>query len=731
MSAVTASTRSEALRAVEASAAAALEALAAAAGAALDAPTAIAALRESAHIYSAEDLDSCRRMLATAAGLVGLRLHQVELSPEELAAEAARAIPLAVCSADENGRPVWRLIARLGRGRALVQRGVGDAGEWMNLAELASLLGLASTDQRTGWFTAEPALPFGRPAAQRDSAAVHAEHEHPTPFRRLLTLIRSERHDIAVVLVFAVAVGVLALATPLAVEALVTTVAFGGLIQPLVVLALMLLLFLALGAFLRGVQTYVIEVLQRRVFVRLVADLAYRLPRARREALDSHHGPELMNRFFDVLTVQKTGALLLLDGLAIVLQTLIGMVVLAFYHPALLAFDILLLTAILIVVFGLGRGAVRTSIAESRAKYAVAGWLEDIARHDTVFHTNMGADYALQRADALATSYVRHRREHFRIVMRQIAAALALQVVASAGLLGLGGWLVMEGQLTLGQLVAAELIVTVIVGSFAKLGKHLEAFYDLLTGLEKLGHLTDLPVEQDTGAAHPGSGPVAIRLHHVAYGFGGHAVLADVDLAVAPGERLALLGPAGSGKSVLLDILHGMRHPHAGHVEFDGLDLRELRLESVRERICLLRGVEIFAGSIADNVHLDRPGVGPLEVRGAMEAVGLLDELLDLPAGLQTELQTGGRPLSESQARRLILARAIAARPRLLLLDRALDGLSAEDRRACIPALLGKQAAWTAVVVSDDPEVIAHCTRRHDLVATLTSAVSLPSARHE
>jgi putative ABC transport system ATP-binding protein len=679
----------------------ALQLLAHSTGSSIHRSTAAAALRSSAHSFGGNDLAELRQRFAMAGAAVGLRLHEIELSPSELRSQGREAIPLVACAESPGAEPAWLAVTECRRRKARLHSGSG--GIWVDYAQLAVTLGLPSVDERIPWFTAEAAMPFAE-AAVPPAPAEHEGHRpsdghHVTPWSRLVALARSERHDIGVVVVFAVAVGVMALATPLAVEALVTTVAFGGLIQPLVVLSLMLLLFLSLGAMLRGVQTYVVEVLQQRVFVRLVADLAYRLPRARAESFDRQYGPELMNRFFDVLTVQKTGALLLLDGLAIVLQTVIGMV----------------LVAIVIVVFGMGRGAVRTSIAESRAKYDVAAWLEELARHPTAFHTRLGSEYALHRADALATFYVQHRRAHFRVVMRQIVGALSLQVLASVGLLGLGGWLVMAGQLTLGQLVAAELIVTVIVGSFAKMGKHLEGFYDLLAAMEKLGHLTDLPIEPAGAVTHRADGPAALRLINVAYGFGKHPVVRGVHMAIESGERCAIVGPPGAGKSLLLDLMHGARAPAAGHVELDGLDLRELRLDVVQDQVAMIRDVEIFAGTIADNVHLDRPGVGPIEVRRALDAVGLLNEVLEFPSGLQTPLLTGGRPLSESQTRRLMLARAIAARPRVLLLDRALDGLPSTAASATLDAFLGTGAPWTAVVVTDDPAVLARCPRRIEL----------------
>jgi len=548
---------------------------------------------------------------------------------------------------------------------------------------------------------------------KHSTEAHSSDHHHAAPWIRLFRLLKVERRDIWVVVTFALWVGLLSLATPIAVESLVNTVALGALLQPLVVLTLLLLACLILAAALRALQSISVEVIQRRIFARVVADLSYRLPRVRLEALDGQHGPELVNRFFDVMTVQKTSAVLLLDGVAVILQTVIGLVILGFYHPALLGYDVILLSCIAVVVFGLGRGGVRTSIAESYAKYAVANWLQEMVRHPTAFKISGAYNYAMDRAEHLAVEFFSARKAHFRIVLRQLVAALLLQALASTVLLGLGGWLVIGGQLTLGQLVAAELIVTVIVGSFTKLGKQLESYYDLMSAIDKLGHLTDLPVERADGVSlAEKTGPAALEIRHVSFAYNkDRPVLRDVSVALQPGERLAIVGPSGSGKSTLVDLLFGLRTPDQGFILIDGVDLRDLSLASLRQTVAVVRGGEMIEASVTENVALGRPGVSHQDVREALQRVGLLDELLAQPDGLQTELATTGSPLSQGQLRRLLVARAIASRPRLLVVDEVIDAVDVEARDEVLRTLFDPEAPWSLLVVSHSEELIERCER--------------------
>jgi ABC-type bacteriocin/lantibiotic exporter with double-glycine peptidase domain len=693
------------------------------AGVSLDRLVAGRVLAETEQAVGGGSAHAWARRLVEAGESVNLRIRSVECSLREVLDFVRQGTPVAICverlpgAADESDTaPVevqWLVLTRAKGRRILVARPeAGDAEQWMSLRKLQRTLGLASVASPSRWIVGQPALGCQAPAGMKSPTG----NTTLTPFWRFAYLIRPERQDIWVVLIFSLVVGVLALATPVAVEALVNTVAFGRYLQPVIVVALLLFTFLTFAALMRGLITWVVEIFQRRLFIRVVEDLAYRLPRVQQHQFDQRHGPEAVNRFFEVVTLKKATASLLLDSLSIVLTTVAGMIVLAFYHPFLLGFNVVLLALILLIVFGLGRGAVRTAIGESKAKYKIAAWLEELARHPTAFKLHGGSRFALERADQLAVDWLEMRRAHFYVVIRQVLSALGLQAVAATALLGLGGWLVILGELTLGQLVASELIVMVIVSSFAKLGKHLESFYDLLAAVDKLGQLFDLDVEAHDKLFHLREGePAALSVRGVSYSYGSTSGLSDCHLELSPGESVALTGPAGSGKSTLFDLICGLRPPASGHLELDGIDLREMRPDSLRDHLAVARGIEIFHGKIEENVHLNRPNVRASDVRDALEAVGLLDEILRLPEGLNTVIQTNGAPLTQSQTVRLMLARAIADRPRLLLIDGTLDSLPDETLRPVLDKLTGPHTGWTLLVATGRSAIAESCDRKVDM----------------
>lgn len=557
----------------------------------------------------------------------------------------------------------------------------------------------------------------------------HGAHPHgPSPTQRLFGLLRGETRDLWVVLTYAVGVGLLSLVVPIATASLVNTVSFGTVVQPLVVLTFLVLVGLSFEGLMRALQFWVVEVLQRRVFVKVALDLARRLPRVHATAFDRASGPELVNRFFDVLTVQKTAATLLLDGLAVLLQALIGTLLLAFYHPILLAFDAVLVAGMFVILVPLGRGAIDTSLQESKAKYAVAAWLEEIARLTHAFRGGAPADFAERRADQLSQRYLSARAAHFAIVFRQHVGSLTFKAVLSAALLGVGGWLVIQRGLTIGQLAAAELVVTAVVAGMAKFAKQLESWYDLVTAADKLGHLTDLPLERTDGHDVPDASPRGVRLELRAVTFshdGRSDALRDVSLAVAPGARVAVLGRSGSGKSTLAELITGRRAPQSGNVFIEGADLRELSLDAVRAAVSVVRDVEIFDGTVAENVAVGRPTVTPDRVRAALSALRLDDEVAALSDGVNTWLSTRGAPLSATQAHTLMFARAIASQPRMIVVDGALDGLDAEVVRDVMGALTAPGAPWTLLVLTHRDEIAAMCAAAHRLDgATLTPAAA-------
>lgn len=558
---------------------------------------------------------------------------------------------------------------------------------------------------------------FVRCIVYEPALAVEDGRAHPRPYQRLLGLLKPERRELWVALLIATFAGALSLSVPIAAQQLVRAVTFGTLYQPIVVLSLMMLALLGLRGCLMALHFYVAEILQRRLFARTVADLAWRLPRVQLDVWKHHDGPELINRFLEVATVQKVVANLVVDGLMLVLTTLLGMSLMAFYHPYLLGYDILLIVMLVVVLFVLGQGAVRTSIAESLCKYNVLAWLEQLLRSRPVFQSIEGRDWAWQRADALCGEYLAARARHFRILLRQVISILVMQAIATTGLLSLGGYLVLNEQLTLGQLVAAELIVAFIVSSFAKLGKHLEGWYDLMAALDKLGHLFDLPTEPSLGLTLPADGgPLTVRIRNLP---------GIVSTEIMPGTCLAIIQPDEVGRRHWLRRFAGEIDTHDDDIELDGIPICDLRREVLRSRVAIVSDCELIAGTIATNIHLHRAGVSDRDLLDGLIRVGLRERIDAFEHRLETEIVPEGYPLTPLEIRKVMLARALAGRPRLVIIDAWVDLLSRREQREILAALQIPERTWTTVILTSGD--VADLCQHRLLDGTLHSVESLPA----
>lgn len=528
-------------------------------------------------------------------------------------------------------------------------------------------------------------------------ASALAAGKGASPWQRLGRLLMAERRDISLIILYGVAAALLSLATPVAVQVLVNTIAFGAFQQPLFVLSMLLAVSLSLSGFLRVLQAVVVEMLQRRLLARVTDDLCLRLPKVRLNALDHASGREYVNRFFDVFAAQKYLATLLLDGIAAFVAIAVGLTLLAFYHPFLLGFDAALIAATLFILFGLGVGGPPTALAESSQKYKLASWLEDIIDRPDLFKHDGGGALAARRAGTETREWMVRRAKHFRIVIRQVAAAHVLQVVALTGLLGIGGWLVLDGQLSLGQLVAAEIVIAGALASLVSFAAKLETLYDLLAATSKLGFLLDLPLDPEARVKRsPSDHPLRLEAEGVALPLRA----TRVDFSVPSGQAVEIGIAEPLARQHLADMLVATRTPASGLLRLDDVDMSDAPTADIVDRVVLIRTLAPLDDTVRDNLTLAREDIDDDMLRDALSAVGLMTMVESLPEGLDTLLKRDDHRLSHEDRVRLATARALAGRPRLIVIDGVFDDLTADARSDLIEALSDRSQDHTVVILT-------------------------------
>jgi len=538
------------------------------------------------------------------------------------------------------------------------------------------------------------------------------------PFKRLFDLLRLDRREILYIYLFALVGGTITLTLPLGIQAIINLISGGQLATSWGVLIAFVAVGVAFTGAMQVMQISLSEHIKQRLFVRSTLEFAYRLPHIRPDQLHGRYLPELVNRFFDTFSIQKGLNKVLLDIPVSALQILLGLALLSFYHPFFIAFAMFLIALLWAVYRFTGAKGLETSLEESKYKYTTAYWLEELGRSNSTFKLAGETTLPLQRADELASKYTKARQAHFKVLLGHYWAMVVFKTVVTLALLILGGLLVMNERMNIGQFVAAEIVIILVLNAVEKIILGLDSVYDVLTSLEKIANVTDLPLEKQDGLKLPVTleqgGAMAVELRKVSFRShrSGNPVLDTIDLVLRPGEKVCITGPNGSGKSTLLHMVAGLVDPDQGTVMLDGQGLRSLDLESARSAMGdSFTHEEIFSGTVMENIVMGRPWISEEQARAACVRTGLLSMLSDLPDGLLTVLDPLGSRLPQSLVRRIIIARCLAGRPRLVLYEDDALPLPANEHDVLLELLTGKDAPFTLIAVSNDPLFQRHFQR--------------------
>ena len=526
-----------------------------------------------------------------------------------------------------------------------------------------------------------------------------------TPWQRFIRLLELEKKDLLQILYYAIFSGIVALSLPLGIQAIINLIQGAQISSSWIVLVVLVTLGVIFTGALQIMQLRIIELVQQRIFTRTSFEYSYRFPKIRLEELRDVYPPELANRFFDTLTVQKGLSKLLIDVPTAVLQILFALLLLSFYHPFFIVFGILLLVLIFVVFKYTAVKGLSTSLDESKNKYKVAHWIQEVARSLVSFKLSGSTNLALTKTDNLVLGYLRARESHFRILVIQVIQMISFKVFVTASLLIIGGLLVLNQEMNIGQFVAAEIIILLVIASVEKLIIGLESFYDVLTSLEKLGQVVDKELEPQEGEMPDFSGDLTVELQGVGYEVADRntAILSDVSLTIKPHSRLMIQGDSGSGKSSLLRIIAGLIEPTSGNMFANEYSIESLYLNHYRKHLGLSLAMEApFEGTIRENITFGNPEISDKQIMEALEQVGLIGFIKEQPKGLNTILHPEGKQISYTVSKKIILARAIAKNPKLLILEDPLDHFSTVESKRLIDFLTNKDRPWSLIVVSDN-----------------------------
>lgn len=537
-----------------------------------------------------------------------------------------------------------------------------------------------------------------------------------TPLQRFWRLLKPDKKEIRNVYIYAIFAGLVSLSLPLGIQAIVNLIQGGQIRASWVLLVTFVVFGVAVTGVLQIFQLRITENLQQKIFARAAFEFAYRTPRIKMEELYGKYAPELMNRFFDTITVQKGLSKILIDFSASLLQVIFGLILLSLYHPFFILFSFILVLLIYLIFRLTARKGLDTSLVESKYKYKVAHWLEEMARIVLTFKLAGKSDLPLNRVNSHVGQYLHAREGHFKILVQQYSLLIVFKVMVATGLLAIGGILVMEQLMNIGQFIAAEIIILIVMNSVEKLIMSLETIYDVLTSLAKIGQVTDLELERDSGIdiSEESEKALSIDLKNVSFSYPGHSskVFDKLNLSIKSGERLIVTGANESGKSTLLQIIAAMYEPTEGSVSYNGLAKGNLNLRALRSVVGDALDHELlFEGSILENISMGRKNATFENVKWAVENLGLNDFIKNQPMGFDTHMEPRGKNFSDSMVRKLLLARSIADKPKLLLMENALEPIDKKYRQQVIDFLTSKENPWTLVAVSNNKQLLEKADR--------------------
>jgi ABC-type bacteriocin/lantibiotic exporter with double-glycine peptidase domain len=535
-----------------------------------------------------------------------------------------------------------------------------------------------------------------------------------TPWKRFVGLLRLEKKDIFQIFYYAIFGGVVALSLPLGIQAIINLIQGAQISTSWIVLVIVVTSGVIFSGALQLMQLRIIETVQQRIFVRASFELSYRFPKIKMNELRNYYPPELANRFFDTLTIQKGLSKILIDVPTALLQIIFALILLSFYHAFFIIFGILLLLLIYIVFKFTAQKGLETSLAESKIKYKVAHWIQEVARTVVSFKLSGNTNLAIEKNDDLVEKYLEARENHFKILLLQFSQMIGFKVIVTASLLLIGGALVLNQEMNIGQFVAAEIIILLVIQSVEKLIIGLESFYDVLTSIEKIGQVVDKELESQDGEKPLFKNGVTLELDNVSYSVENRKkqIINSVSLTLSPTSRILIQGESGAGKSSLLRLISGIIEPTEGNIYINNLSLASLHLNHYRSQLGLSLSDETpFEGSIRDNLVFGNRRVADEIIFEALDTVGLNQFLKEQPNGLETVLYPEGKQMSFTIAKKIILARAIIKQPRIMILEDPLDQFNLEETLKIISYLTDTKRPWALIVVSSKKSWKTQCNQ--------------------
>lgn len=529
--------------------------------------------------------------------------------------------------------------------------------------------------------------------------------------KKFYQILRLDKKDISSIYAFAILAGIVSLSLPLGIQTIISFVMAGSVSTSIVILIVLVVFGTFLNGLLQVRQLEIIEKLKQKIFLRYGLEFSDRLPKLDTEKLDKYYLPELVNRFFDTISLQKGLDKLLLDVPAALIQTLLGLLLLAFYHPIFIGFGALLLLIIILILRYTSPQGLALAMQSSDYKYQVASWLQEIARVVKSFKYSKST-LNVDKTDSLIAKHLDARTQYFKVLLVQFWSLISFKIVITAAMLIVGTLLLVDQQINVGQFIAADIVIITIIGSVEKLILSLDKVYDALVSIEKLSKVTEAELESDgslvlDNAIQQG---VSIEFRNTYYGFEeGKQIISNLNYNIPAGQLVYVSGASGSGKSTLMRLLTGTLKNFDGGILIDNQPIKSYNLQSLRIATgILLNSQDIFHATLRENITMGNPSIDVVEMSQYVEKLGLTDFVQSHSAGYDYVLDPSGKKLPKTIRQKILLIRALLGKNRLLLLEEPFEDLDEPARKALID-IIKNRSNCTVLIASNDTTIAKEC----------------------
>jgi ABC-type bacteriocin/lantibiotic exporter with double-glycine peptidase domain len=528
---------------------------------------------------------------------------------------------------------------------------------------------------------------------------------------KLFRLLRLDGKEITALYLLSILSGLIQLSLPLGIQAIINFAIVATGRKQLPASMWVLILLVVLGVLFTGMlkinQMKIVEKIQQKIFTRFSFEFSYRIPKLNVKSIDQYHLPELVNRFFDIPTLQKSMAKLLLDIPTAVIQLCFGLILLAFYNSVFIVFGIILLFILYLILYISSPKGFEASLQESNFKYDIGGWIQEIARGIKTFKFFNSYKLHIEKTNHLLEGYLHARNRHFLILKLQYWSLVVFKILITASMLIVGGILLIRQEINIGQFIAAEIIILTIMNAVEKLIVSLETVYDLLTSVEKINKITEKPIDEEGSYEFIKKQGIEIEAKNLSFGFDKTDILQNISFHIKPGQKVAITGDGDSGKTVLLRLLTGVFQDFKGDLSFDQIPINNYNLNTLRNHIGIyMQKQDIFSASLWENITLGNAEIKEQDVLDVFKIVGLDSFYKSLNKGFDTHLEPTGKQLSSSNVQKLLIARSLLNQPALLLLDEPMKLIAADDKQYLQNYLFGLKDV-TIIFTTNDPSLIS------------------------